>query len=125
MGGRAQRRTAFGHEAAMLLGTAGAANPIGAAMKSIALVAAALGLLASPAAAEEGDPRCAMHGEGFIYSEPTGSCIKMSGELSAGFRAGGGGSRLGSEGGLSLDARTETEAGPFRLFVSPKVRSGD
>jgi len=94
-------------------------------MKTIALVAAALGLLAGPATAEEGDPRCAMHGEGFIYSEPTGSCIKMSGELSVGFGARSGGSRLRSEGGLSLDARTETEAGPFRLFVSPKVRSGD
>jgi hypothetical protein len=94
-------------------------------MKRIAIAATALGLAAIPAAGEDGDPRCAMHGEGFIYSEPTGSCIKVSGELRAGFGTRSGGARLGSEGGLSLDARTDTDAGPFRLFVSPKVRSGD
>jgi hypothetical protein len=94
-------------------------------MNRMVLLAAALGLLALPAIAEDGDPRCAMHGEGFYYSEPTGSCIKVSGEVRAGFGARSGGARLGSEGGLSLDARTDTEAGPFRMFVSPKVRSGN
>jgi hypothetical protein len=94
-------------------------------MTRIALLAAALGLLAVPADAQDGDPRCAMHGEGFHYSEPTGSCIKVSGEVRAGFGTRSGGARLGSEGGLSLDARTDTEAGPFRMFVSPKARSGN
>jgi len=94
-------------------------------MNRMVLLAAALGLVAVPAIAQDGDPRCAMHGEGFYYSEPTGSCIKVSGEVRAGFGTHSGRARLGSEGGLSLDARTGTEAGPFRMFVSPKLRSGN
>jgi hypothetical protein len=87
------------------------------------LAALVLALSASACLAEDVDPRCAIHGEGFHYSESTGSCIKISGDVRADFRAGGGESRFGGEAGLSVDARKDTEAGPFRLFFSPKAKA--
>ena len=64
------------------------------------LALAALVALASCAAAQAGDkpPRraqkpdrnlaCAAQGEGFVYSQESGSCIRVGGSVSAGFSAG-------------------------------------
>jgi hypothetical protein len=67
------------------------------------------------------DPRCAQHGRGFLYSETTGACIRISGSVESSYRFGSGRSVFDSEGSVSLDARKDTELGPLRLFVKPKM----
>lgn len=86
------------------------------------LLASAFMTLALPCRAEDVDPHCALYGEGFVWAEATGSCIKISGDVRANYRFGSGDSGFGSEGGLSLDARKDTELGPFRAFVEPRFK---
>jgi hypothetical protein len=112
-------RTTLGSEAAMRV------------MIGLALAAA----LAVPAQAETAvDPRCAQYGRGFVYSEGTGFCIKLSGSVETGLRfgkgpfndhEGGGSSGNGFESEVDgkIDARKDTELGPLRLYVEPKWRS--
>jgi hypothetical protein len=91
--------------------------------------------LAVPASAERAaDPRCAQYGPGFVYSEGTGFCIKLSGSVETGLRfgkgpfndheGGGGASGKGFESEVDgrIDARKDTELGPLRLYVQPKWR---
>jgi hypothetical protein len=84
----------------------------------------ALAALAAPGVAlagEREDPRCAMYGGGFIYSETSGFCIKVRGSVETGYQFGSKRSRgFDTEAGVSLDARKDTEAGPLRLFIAPK-----
>jgi hypothetical protein len=75
-------------------------------------------------AAERDDPRCAQYGPGFIHSEMSGFCIKVSGSVETSYRFGGGGSRPDSEASMSLDARGDTGLGPVRVLVEPKLRPG-
>ncbi|MDQ0471016.1 hypothetical protein [Labrys wisconsinensis] len=94
------------------------------------LATAALGLLpllaAAPAGAGDTDPRCASYGVGFIYSESSGFCVKMSGDVSAGFVSRSkGGLHFGDDTRVDVDARKNTELGPLRLYVSPRAGNLD
>ena len=100
-----------------------------------ALIAGPAVVLAFPAwAAGGGDPRCTQYGRGFVFSESTGFCIRLSGSVESSYRVGkgpfhdheGGSIANGfeSEANGALDARKETELGPMRLFVAPKGRIG-
>ena len=99
------------------------------------VVAAPAAVPAAPAwAASGGDPRCTQYGRGFVFSESTGFCIRLSGSVESSYRVGkgpfhdheGGSIANGfeSEANGALDARKETELGPMRLFVAPKGRVG-
>lgn len=80
-----------------------------------------LAFLAAPAAAEQkGDPRCSLYGEGFTYSESTGTCVKISGDIRAGYKSGRQSRGFDTEGSVTLDARKETDLGQLRIVVSPK-----
>ena len=80
-----------------------------------------LAFLTAPAVAEQkGDPRCALYGEGFTYSESTGTCIKISGDIRAGYKSGRQSRGFDTQGGVTLDARKETDLGQLRIVVSPK-----
>ena len=72
-------------------------------------------------AGEKSDPRCALYGEGFIYSESAGMCLKISGEIRSDYRTGRKGKAFETQGQVTFDGRTETEFGPMRIVVSPKV----
>ncbi|MFN8828630.1 MAG: porin [Labrys sp. (in: a-proteobacteria)] len=62
--------------------------------------------------------RCAMYGEGFIYSPSSGFCVKVSGHVRADYYTGRNKSeRFGSSVGLGLDARTETGFGTARIVL--------
>jgi hypothetical protein len=88
-------------------------------------ILAAVALTGSPLAALAGDkqdPRCVVHGEGFVWWETAGSCVRIGGELRAGVTASSGSSGFGSEGRVKLDSRSDTQFGPLRVFVSPRLR---
>jgi hypothetical protein len=96
------------------------------------LAIAALALLpllaAAPVRADDTDPRCASYGVGFIYSESSGFCIKVSGDIRAGFVASSkskGGLHFGDDTRANVDARKNTELGPLRLYVSPRAGNSD
>jgi hypothetical protein len=92
--------------------------------------AAALFVLAAPAfAAEKTDPRCSQYGEGFMYSADTGMCIKVSGELRTDYGFGkqyGIKRQTGFGSGASvngqIDARGDSDFGPFRAVIEPTAR---
>jgi hypothetical protein len=44
--------------------------------------------------------------------------------VETGYRIGSGRNGPGGEGTLSLDARKDTEFGPLRLYVEPKINTG-
>jgi hypothetical protein len=87
-------------------------------------------------AADGGDPRCARYGRGFVYSEGSGFCVKVSGSVETSARFGKGpfnddhqhgwdtGDGLGTEVEGSLDARKDTDLGPLRVYVQPKGKIG-
>ena len=89
--------------------------------------AAALFALATPAlAGDKTDPRCSQYGEGFLYSADTGMCIKVSGELRADYgfnRQTGFGKQtnFGSSVKGKLDARGDSEFGPYRAVIEPAL----
>lgn len=90
--------------------------------------ATALLAFAAPAfAGEKTDPRCSQYGEGFAYSADTGMCIKVSGELRADYgfskQTGfGKQSGFGSSVKGQIDARGDSDLGPFRIVVEPTAR---
>jgi hypothetical protein len=90
--------------------------------------AAALFALAAPAfAGDKMDPRCSQYGEGFVYSADTGMCIKVSGELRADYGFGrqtgiGKQTGFGSSVKGQIDARGESDLGPFRAVIEPTAR---
>ena len=75
-------------------------------------------------AGDKSDPRCALYGEGFTYSESAGMCVKISGELRTDFKVGKKTKAFESQGEVTLDARKETEFGEMRIVVSPRISSG-
>ena len=84
-----------------------------------------LAVFALPAAAgQKGDARCALYGEGFVYSESTGTCVKVSGEIRGGYHSGHKVNGFDTEGQLTIDARKETELGQLRIVVPPKYSQG-
>jgi hypothetical protein len=97
-------------------------------------LALAVGLAGPTLAASAADPRCAHYGPGFVYSEGTGFCIKVSGSVESSVRFGKGpfndhesgegstGKGFESEVDGKIDARKDTELGPLRLYVEPKWR---
>lgn len=96
--------------------------------------AIALFAFAAPGfAGEKTDPRCSQYGEGFVYSADTGMCIRVGGEFRAdyGFRKQSGLGQpkgLGQQSGFDstvkghLDARGNSDLGPFRIVVEPSAR---
>jgi hypothetical protein len=93
----------------------------GISAAALVAVAALAGSPLAALAADKQDPRCVVHGEGFVWWETAGTCVRVSGDLRAGFTAGSGSSGFGSEGRVKLDSRTATEFGPLRVYVSPKA----
>jgi hypothetical protein len=85
--------------------------------------AAAMVALVSPAfAGDKVDSRCSQYGEGFVYSPDTGMCIKVAGELRADYGFGrqtgfGKQTNFGSSVKGKLDARGDSEFGPYRAVI--------
>lgn len=90
--------------------------------------AVALLAFAAPGfAGEKTDPRCSQYGEGFAYSADTGMCIRVGGEFRAdyGFRKQSGFDRQSGFGSTvkgHVDARGNSDLGPFRIVVEPTAR---
>lgn len=86
-----------------------------------AFLAALFGLIAMGGASADSltdSYRCAMYGEGFVYSPSSGFCVKVSGHVRADYHFGSGKSGgFGSSVGLGLDARTETGLGTARIVI--------
>ncbi len=83
--------------------------------------AATLLVLATPAlAGSTTSIQCSQYGEGFVYSPDTGMCIKVSGEFRADYGVTNGKTTgLGSSVKGSLDARGNSDFGPFRAVIEP------
>ncbi|CAM5769714.1 hypothetical protein LMIY3S_02930 [Labrys miyagiensis] len=95
--------------------------------RTITAAAAVLALAAPALAGEKMDPRCSQYGAGFVYSPDTGMCIKVSGELRADYgfsRQTGFGkqSGFGSSVKGQIDARGNSDFGPFRAVIEPTAR---
>jgi hypothetical protein len=85
---------------------------------AIAIVVGLVGAGSAHADSITDSYRCAMYGEGFVYSPSSGFCIKISGHVRADYHFGSGKSeRFGSSAGLGLDARTETGLGTARIVI--------
>ncbi|WP_454814743.1 porin [Labrys neptuniae] len=95
--------------------------------RTISTAIAVFAFTAPGFAGEKTDPRCSQYGEGFVYSADTGMCIRVGGEFRAdyGFRKQSG---LGQQSGFGssvkghVDARGNTDLGPFRIVVEPTAR---
>ncbi len=95
-----------------------------ASMLALALAAAGTPALAG----DKTDPRCSQYGPGFIYAESSGFCVRLSGQIEAGYSFGSGQKRnfggssnaFGTEATVGFDARKDTDLGPLRLYVAPK-----
>jgi hypothetical protein len=86
------------------------------------LASAALLAFVGPAlAGGKTDPRCANYGEGFVYAPETGFCIKVSGEVRADYTGNSRGDSSGPSIKGSLDARSNTDLGPFRAVIEPRA----
>lgn len=95
-------------------------------------IAILISILAMPAwATSNPDPRCSMFGEGFSYVDSIGSCVRIGGIVRADAGIGRGGGRrggaagLGSRAAVGMEVDKETELGPFRAVVIPRVREFD
>jgi hypothetical protein len=96
-------------------------------LRTITAAAALIALTVPALAGDKTDPRCSQYGEGFMYSPDTGMCIKVSGELRAdyGMRSQTGFGKqtgFGSSVKGQLDARGDSELGPFRAVIEPTAR---
>jgi hypothetical protein len=82
------------------------------------ILAASLSL---PALADQKkDHRCDIYGEGFTYVESSGACVKISGDIRAGYSAGHKAKGFDTQGRVTLDARKQTDLGELRVVVSPE-----
>ncbi|WP_448953276.1 porin [Labrys neptuniae] len=95
--------------------------------RTISAAAVVLAFAAPALAGEKTDPRCSQYGEGFAYSVDTGMCIRVGGEFRAdyGFGRQSGFGQHGAFGSTvkgRIDARGNSDLGPFRMVVEPTAR---
>jgi hypothetical protein len=81
---------------------------------------------AAPAALKD----CSAYGAGFIALPQSGSCVRMGGRVQMQAQANSNANRAapttatGASGRVYLDSRSETEAGPLRVYVRTGVGRG-
>lgn len=99
-------------------------------MRPILTIAFALASTAGSVAGDRTDLRCIAYGKGFVYSQGTGFCVKLGGEIEGGVIVGSvktksglrNGSAFDSSVSVHLDARKETDYGPVRIYIEGKGR---
>jgi len=74
-------------------------------------------------AAEKSDPRCALYGEGFKYVPNSATCVRISGQIRTDYTVGKKAKGFGSQTRITFETRTDTDFGPVRVLVSPKVEN--